>query len=92
MTRLMEALIFGTAMVAAWIRLITLQNIEEYISRSNLLLLPIFAVLIFGMASATIVLYRTFTFNNCPDAYEELKKEISDAKKDLEKKGFVFND
>lgn len=36
------------------------------------------------------VLYRVFTFNDCPEAAEEIQKQIEEAKADLSSKGFKF--
>ena len=52
-------------------------------------LLPIYCVAVFGLVSAFIVLYRTFTFNDCDDAAVELKAQIEDAKKFLKGKGLT---
>lgn len=38
------------------------------------------------------MLYRTFTFNDCPEAAKELQAEILEARKDLIAKGFKFRD
>lgn len=38
------------------------------------------------------VLYRTFTFNDCTEAAEELQKEIKEARADLRTKGMKFDD
>jgi len=54
-------------------------------------LLPIICVGIFGIVSACIVLYRTFTFNNCDEAAVELRSQIEDAKKYLKEKGLVLD-
>lgn len=40
--------------------------------------------------SAFTVLYRVFTFNDCPEAAEEIQKQIEEAKADLAAKGFKF--
>lgn len=37
--------------------------------------------------SVFVVLYRTFTFNDCPDAAEEIQRQIKEAKADLATKG-----
>lgn len=54
-------------------------------------LLPIYCVGLFGLWSAAIVLYRTFTFNNCDDAAVELRSQIQDAKKYLQGKGLTVD-
>ncbi|CAG2105800.1 unnamed protein product, partial [Medioppia subpectinata] len=51
-------------------------------------LTPVYLVLVFGAVSAAIVLYRVFTFNDCPDAHRELKRQITEATDDLRRKGF----
>merc|ERR1711976_965218 len=52
--------------------------------------LPIYAVLLFGIYSVVVILYRVATFNDCPEAAEELRKQISQAKQELGAKGFEF--
>lgn len=42
----------------------------------------------FQMYAVVTVLYRTFTFNDCPEAAEELQKQIEESKADLSAKGF----
>ncbi|KAH9422520.1 Dolichol-phosphate mannosyltransferase subunit 3 [Dermatophagoides pteronyssinus] len=90
MTRLTEALVLAVGLFGLWIRLLTIKETETYLSRIHLQLLPIYTILVFGLISAIIVLYRTLTFNGCPEAYEELKIEIKEAKNDLKQKGFKF--
>lgn len=46
--------------------------------------------LLLQMYAVVTVLYRTFTFNDCPEAAEELQKHIEEAKADLSAKGFKF--
>ncbi|KAH8242998.1 hypothetical protein KR032_003559 [Drosophila birchii] len=55
-------------------------------------LLPLLLLVIFGIFSVWTVLYRTFTFNDCPEAAKELQAEILEARKDLIAKGFRFRD
>ncbi|KAH8247280.1 hypothetical protein KR038_001415 [Drosophila bunnanda] len=55
-------------------------------------LLPLLLLVIFGIFSVWTVLYRTFTFNDCPEAAKELQAEIIGARKDLIAKGFRFRD
>ncbi|KAM7361956.1 dolichyl-phosphate mannosyltransferase subunit 3 [Cochliomyia hominivorax] len=54
--------------------------------------LPYILVIMFGLYAAGTVLYRTFTFNDCPEAAKELQDQIQDARKDLIAKGFKFRD
>lgn len=42
------------------------------------------------MYAVITVLYRVFTFNDCPEAAEELQQQIDAAKADLSAKGFKF--
>nr|XP_016936623.1 dolichol-phosphate mannosyltransferase subunit 3 [Drosophila suzukii] len=55
-------------------------------------LLPLLLLVIFGLYSVWTVLYRTLTFNDCPEAAKELQDEILEARKDLIAKGFRFRD
>lgn len=51
------------------------------------LLLPVYAVAVFGVVSICIVLYRVLTFNNCDDAAKELTGQIKEAKAFYKKHG-----
>ncbi|XP_043653308.1 dolichol-phosphate mannosyltransferase subunit 3 [Drosophila teissieri] len=55
-------------------------------------LLPLVLLVIFGIYSVWTVLYRTLTFNDCPEAAKELQDEILEARKDLIAQGFRFRD
>ncbi|XP_017888730.2 dolichol-phosphate mannosyltransferase subunit 3-like, partial [Ceratina calcarata] len=55
-----------------------------------ILLLPLIVVLLFGLYSAIIILYRVFTFNNCENAAVELQEQIEEAKRDLQSKGVIL--
>jgi len=60
--------------------------------RFHCLVSPVYALVIFGLVSLAIVLYRTATFNDCPEACEELKRQIKEARQDLVKRGFKFKE
>lgn len=64
-------------------------TVPDYLQRA-FLPLPLLLILIFGFVSLGIVIYRTLTFNDCPEAAEELKKQISEARRDLESRGMKF--
>ncbi|KAI8871338.1 dolichol-phosphate mannosyltransferase subunit 3 [Ramicandelaber brevisporus] len=49
--------------------------------------LPLVGLVSFGAYSLASIGYALLTFRDCPDAFEELQKEISEAKSDLRAKG-----
>lgn len=51
---------------------------------------PITFVFLFGLYAVIVVLYRVYTFNDCPKAADELRHHISVAKEDLRERGLVF--
>lgn len=55
-------------------------------------ILPIILIGLFGLYAVATVLYRVFTFNDCPEAAEELQRQIKEARIDLIAKGFKFRD
>lgn len=61
----------------------------EDVPHIHKLLFPVYAVGLFGLVSAFIVLYRVMTFNNCDEAAVELKAEINEAKEFLKKHGIT---
>ncbi|KAF3428222.1 hypothetical protein E2986_11741 [Frieseomelitta varia] len=92
MTKLMEWLLFAVLFFSIWIALISenvnLHFIKEW--KQFVLFLPPVALFVCGLYAATVVLYRTFTFNNCEQAAIELQEQIEEAKKDLQTKGIVL--
>ena len=89
MTKLLEWVSVAIAFLSVWILAISghlFQTSEE--SRVHVLLSPIYLVIVFGLVSLAIILYRVATFNDCPEAYQELKDQITEARKDLASKGF----
>lgn len=43
--------------------------------------------IIFGLAAALNIAYHMITFKECPKAFEELMKDVKEAKTELAKKG-----
>lgn len=88
---MVEWLSAGAAFIAFWLYLLRGDLIQVTPDNQiHLFLIPVYFVIIFGLISAVIVIYRTFNFNDCPEAYEELKQEIQEARHHLETKGFKF--
>ena len=95
MTKLSEWLCVALIFVSVWLPVLlglTPIPVTDAGVRLHVWLTPVYLVVIFGAVSAVIVLYRVFTFNDCPDAYDELKRQITEAKDDLKRKGFKFTD
>lgn len=76
MTKLLQWLFVGVLFLGPWTAMMT-GNIQSpwIVEHRNLILyLPVLFVIIFGFYAASVVLYRTFTFNNCEEASQQLQK------------------
>ena len=87
----MEWLTGIAVILGVWFSVIT-QNIGNLaIDYPNLTFLwPLLLLVLFGLYSVFVICYRVVTFNDCPEAAEELQKQIKEAKEDLKKKGLKF--
>ncbi|XP_054157081.1 dolichol-phosphate mannosyltransferase subunit 3-like [Oppia nitens] len=94
MTKLMQWLSAGLMFVGLWAPILLgwtpVPVTTNDTLRLHVWLTPVYLVLAFGLVSAAIVMYRVMTFNDCPDAYKELKHQITEAQDDLRRKGFKF--
>ena len=92
MTKFNEWLTAGLIFLAIWSLTylgILFGPLDEF-TKFQVLLSPVYVVAFAGLVSASIVLYRTATFNDCPEAAAELRLQIKQAKEDLVSKGFRF--
>ena len=91
MTKLMEWITGLVLIVSVWAAFWT-QNIGNFAhTHPNITLLwPLALVILFGLYSLFVIIYRVYTFNDCPEAAEELQREIAEAKEDLKSKGMNF--
>lgn len=89
MTKLLEWISVTSAVLAVWYSLVGGYVKHKFIEENMdiILVSPIIFVGLFGLYAVTVVLYRTFTFNNCTDEADALMAEIEEAKKDLHEKG-----
>jgi len=87
MTQLGKFLGLGILAILVWIKLIAMSDPDEAYYTYFVLPLPVWGVIVLGAISAAIVLYRTFTFNDCPEAAKELLGQIEEARKDLRQIG-----
>lgn len=92
MIKAVEWLLVSTIIVSIWLSKIlgVFPDIPYKHNWVNVLLdyLPIHVLLLFGLVSAIIIVYRTLTFNDCPEATTELLKQVELARSDLKKKGY----
>lgn len=89
MTKLLEWLSLAFAFISVWIAVLSGKLFETSTElRYHVLLSPLYFVMAFGLVSLAIILYRTATFNDCPEAYQELRDQIKEAREDLASKGF----
>ena len=91
MTKLLEWVTGFILIMGIWFSVLT-QNIGNVsIDYPNLTFLwPVLLLILFGIYSVLVICYRVVTFNDCPEAAEELQKQIVEAKEDLKKKGLEF--
>lgn len=83
----------ATLVIVPWLAIVT-KKFESGWTREFFTLIaltPLLLLAMFGLVSVAIIAYRVYTFNDCSDASEELQRQIVEAKKDLTKKGFVFD-
>jgi len=90
MTKLAEW-VFGLGLFVSTWYLIFTRKIESSFSDSEILLAPIVLVAIIGIVLLSILIRRISTFNDCPEAAAELRKQIEQAREDLASKGFKFD-
>ncbi|XP_031620079.1 dolichol-phosphate mannosyltransferase subunit 3 [Contarinia nasturtii] len=90
MTKLMEWLGVLIGFLAVYVYLLTGEPKFSEEMMIHIKFLPIYLIGMFGGYSAYTLLYRVFTFNDCPEAGEEIQKQIEEAKADLSSKGFKF--
>lgn len=92
MTKLLEWLTLVGMFTSAWLTLLAGKVVDVPPQfRMHVAFLPVYAIVLFGLGCLALLVYRTVTFNDCPEAAEELRKQIKEARVDLAAKGFKFN-
>jgi Na+/H+-dicarboxylate symporter len=86
MKRYQKFLLLLISSVSLWII-----AMKQYPSSSFLPFLPLIVILLFGLYSATVILYGVLTFNDCKKEYFELKRDIEEAESFLLKNGIQFS-
>ncbi|EPQ60273.1 dolichol-phosphate mannosyltransferase subunit 3 [Gloeophyllum trabeum ATCC 11539] len=81
------SLILVTTYLLAFFSIVPVPFFEESVTEQILPVLPWWLLVSFGSYSLWSLGWGLWTFRDCPDAYEELLKEITMAKDDLRSKG-----
>ncbi|CAD6233874.1 GSCOCG00007368001-RA-CDS [Cotesia congregata] len=94
MTKLMEWVFCLALFLGPWTAAITGTIKSPWINEHHtlLLILPIVLIITFGIYALSVVLYRTFTFNNCEEAAKQLQQQIAQAQAELRIKGILPRD
>ncbi|BET02876.1 Dolichol-phosphate mannosyltransferase subunit 3 (DPM3) [Nesidiocoris tenuis] len=89
MTKLLEWIGAVVAGLSIWYVLLTNSIKSQFLAewRESIALAPFVFLILFGVYSVVVVLWRTATFNDCPEAAKELQEQIVEAKNDLKSKG-----
>ncbi|EMC92583.1 hypothetical protein BAUCODRAFT_151014 [Baudoinia panamericana UAMH 10762] len=88
MTRAQQTLSIGLLVASVYmVAFLGLAPLPKKIADDIIPVLPFWALVTFGAYLLAKLGYGVLTFNDCPDAYEELMKQIQEAREDLKKKG-----
>ncbi|KAF7306322.1 Dolichol-phosphate mannosyltransferase subunit 3 [Mycena indigotica] len=94
MTRAARVAFISTLFAAVWslvfFQFLAVPGISKTVVEDVWPLIPWWLLVSFGSYSLWSLGWGLFTFRDCPEAYEELLKEISQAKDDLRSKGLSF--
>ncbi|CAH1391070.1 unnamed protein product [Nezara viridula] len=89
MTKLLEWLCFLLVYFVTWLLVLTkyinLNISDEW--NSFVVYFPVYTVFLVGIYSLIVVLWRVYSFNDCPEAAKELQQQIKAAREDLKLKG-----
>mgnify|MGYP000051147332 CR=1 FL=1 len=90
MTKLAEWLVLGITLVTIWYNFL-IGRIPSALTRDQILFAPFIFVGIVAIAVLAVLVRRVQTFKDSPEAAEELRKQVIQAKEDLASKGFKFD-
>lgn len=92
MTRATEAYTVGAIAIATYFVLyFGIIPLPETVQDKVIPVLPWWALITFGCYCLSNIGSAMYTFRDCPEAYQELMSEISQAKADLQSKGMQLN-
>lgn len=91
MTKLMQWLLAVGVLATVWISILKAERGGLASQYPQLALLwPLGLAFLFALYALTVIIYRVYKFNDCPEAAEELQQQIKEAKEDLKSKGLKF--
>ncbi|KAG5445848.1 hypothetical protein CSKR_203323, partial [Clonorchis sinensis] len=91
MIKALEWFFVISLVLAIWAsKLVGVLNFRNSLINNLFDFLPMILLGIFALFSICVIIFRTLTFNDCPEASAELVRQIQDAKADLKKKGYSF--
>lgn len=90
MTKLAEWLVVGISLVTLWYNLLVgrLSIPTTFLTVEQIFWAPFVAVAVVGVVILGTLIKRVQSFQDCPEAAAELKKQIIQAREDLAAKGF----
>lgn len=86
MTKLAEWCVGLGSAATTWYLFYSFQLVKP----STLVFVPLLLVALVATVILSILIHRIRTFNDCPEAAAELRKQIDQARADLSQKGFKF--
>jgi len=90
MTKLAEWCVGLGSAATIWYLLYS-RSIDSGLTDSQILIGPFILAALIATIILSILIHRIRTFNDCPEAAAELRKQIEHAREDLTAKGFKFD-
>uniref|UniRef100_R4G3E5 Dolichol-phosphate mannosyltransferase subunit 3 n=1 Tax=Rhodnius prolixus TaxID=13249 RepID=R4G3E5_RHOPR len=92
MTKLFQWLFCISLYAAVWLSVLTTSVYSVFVEewKEIIKFSPAIIIILFAVYSIIVILWRVYTFNDCPEAAEELQEQIKKTKEELKQKGLVF--
>ncbi|KAJ2962203.1 hypothetical protein NQZ79_g2595 [Umbelopsis isabellina] len=92
MTRVTEVATTAAIVIVTYLALVfELLPVPQTFQEEIVPVLPWWALVSFGSYCLGTLGWNVMTFGECPEAYDELMREIAEAKDDLRSKGLTMN-
>lgn len=87
MTKLAEWLVTGITLVIVWYNVLIGKLPNFGLTQEQILIAPLAIVGVIAVLVLLTLVQRVRTFRDCPEAADELRKQIEEAKADLKSQG-----